>query len=294
MIQDDERYARSDGLIRWCEAEDERLDGAIRAKVARITRLDDIARAVATAPAASPFETTLLIAAATSAWDEARRLSGMPELCIGNQRKRTEQPFATFVDALRFYVAGRPGAIGAGSMSVPSVPDRDEDLRARRCYSNLGIETMPVNPTRASADADPKNLRRLELWISVERAIDRAELWKSHKAAKTWLIAAHIGIEERVPKSRREGGDKKKPHRRSPQFELVRQHVDDVTIDGTRVEGIASRAQEPPRVVRNALRLARMRLIESLMAAELIPKPEPRRSRPAPTRAPNDPTFADW
>jgi hypothetical protein len=291
-MNDDTRYSRHGDLARWLEREDDKLDEALGEKKRRIGRLDDIARAIAAAPATSVFESVLLIAAATTAWDEARRLSGMPELCVANQRPSSKHPFPSLGAALAFYSAGRPCAIGVGSLQVPSVPDRKEDLQLRTLYRAWGIETMPIHPTPASLDADPRGVRRYDLWISVELAIHRAKPWEAHNAALTWLLDMHVGREERVPKAQRQGENKGAPHRRSPQYELVRQRVEDTIVNGTRVEGIATRANESPSVVRTATKIARGRIIDELVQAELVPPPE-RRRRARPVERHSN-VFADW
>jgi hypothetical protein len=292
-MDEDTRYARSDGIERFITRADVELDEAIRDKMGRIQRLDDVARTVAAAPASTVFETVLLIAAATTAWDEARRLSGMPELCIANQRPASKFPFGGLGAALAFHHQGRHTLIGAGSLQVPSVQDRKEDLDLRRFYNACGIETIPCKGTPPSMDAEPRGVKVLDLWISVDAAIRRAEPWRAHKAALSWLVDAHVGRLERVAKAQRQGANKGAPHKHSPQWEHVRQRVEDVMVNGTRVEGIATRAGEPPQVVRNALKIARGRVLHELVRAELIPKHEPRKRERTRTVEPV-PVFASW
>mgnify|MGYP001275681791 CR=1 FL=1 len=287
MVTDETRYARADGLARFIERADERLDRAVRETRDRADRLDNIARAVAAAPTSRwDFERILMVAAATEAWDGARRLYGEPGLCIANQRPASSYPFASLGGAMAFWSGGRV-EIGLGTVTIPSVQDRTEDLQRRNILRSIGVEFVPVHPSKSSTSADPKGLRRLDLLISTEAAIARAIASVGDPRAIGWLLAMTIGEPRRVPKKRRLGV--RSPHR---QLEHVRMRAEDAIVDGHRVQGLASRDGVTVRVVQSATRRLRGRIIEELVMAELLQPPtRARRARPA---QPPPPAFADW
>jgi hypothetical protein len=253
-------YARADGLERWVEAADAKLDADRKSTLNRITILDGPLRAAALdalGPDPSPFWVSLIGALVLSTWDMARRLSGMPELCVIGKRKPEGFPFANLHEALTFYEYGRPsGGIGGGAPQPAVALDRDEDLQLRQLFSAYGIDTVPCKPTHVGS-RHPRGLGQLDLWLSVEAAIRGANPWDTHKAALTWLLRFHVGQQVRVPKKKRLGDVKASVYQWAP-------------IKRTVTE-IAAAAEEPEHVVREALKQVRRRVTDSLIARELIP-----------------------
>lgn len=252
-------YARADGLERWVEAADAKLDADRKSTLNRITVLDGPLRAAALdalGPDPSPFWVALIGALVLSTWDMARRLSGMPELCVIGKKKPDGFPFANLHEALTFYEYGRPsGGIGGGAPQPAVALDRDEDLQLRQLFSAYGIDTVPCKPTHVGS-RHPRGLGQLDLWLSVQAAVRAVEY--PHPAALIWLVEFHVGEEVRVSKKKRLGDVKE---RWRVQYAPVKRTVAE----------LAARDNEPEHVVREALKQFRRRVTDSLIARELIP-----------------------
>jgi hypothetical protein len=268
-------FHRSGDFERWKEQADAALDEAIGRTLRRVTSLDREVRALCVHLARLEESEVLQAIAqglAVSAWDEARRLSGMGELAVVGRARNRKFPFASLAEFLDR--ASCSTILGGGSMSLAVAEDRNEDLAERRRLRSAGVEFLPVSPTR-SGGREPRGVDAIHLELTCDAAIRAANVGEIHERALDWLRAFHVGTWVRVPKRAALGEEKRNQH------ELVRQTV----------PTIASAAGVSDRVVREVLRRARARLFDVLVQRELI-APIERKRRPLTEERPA--LVADW
>lgn len=266
-------FHRSGDLARWTEAADQELDAAIGRTLRRVTALDREVRALCL-HLSSREESDVMQAVAqglaVSAWDEARRLSGMADLAVAGRARDRRYPFASLAEFLDR--ASHSTLLGGGAMSLAVAEDRNEDLSERRRLRANGVEFLPVHPTR-SGGREPRGVDAVNLELTCQAALKAANVSTIHVDAWSWLYAFHVGRWQRVAKRAALGEQKR------GQEELVRQTV----------SAIAASAGVADRLVREVLRRARARLSEVLVQRELI-APQVKRKRTTEEPA----LVADW
>lgn len=275
-------YTRADGLEDWIAAADRKLDEDRKSTISRITILDGPVRQAALEALGSnpdPFWISLIGALVLSTWDMARRLSGMPELCVIGKKKPDGFPFANLHEALTFYQYGHPGDLGGGAPQPAVALDRDEDLQLRGLFKSYGIDTVPCKPTHIGGRY-PRGLGQLDLWLSVDGAIDAGMREMAHPDAFIWLQKFHVGETMRVSKKKKLGDVSE---RWRQQWAPVKRTAAELAA----AEGL------PEHVVREALKQVRRRVTDALVARELIPPPQKQATRARRPR-PSSPLTPEW
>ena len=270
-------YSRSGDLERWAARADDVLDAAVERKMRLITALDRLRfGACRDLERSSTSEVMRGIAhgLAVALWDEARRLSGAPELAMRNGGERDPRfPFSSLNGFLEVAYGGGGSLLGGGPMPMAIAEDRTEDLAKRSRLRALGVEMMPAKTTR-SGSHDPRGVDAVNLALTCQLVMREAGLANIHPHAWQWIVAFHVGEVRRVSRKQRLGDLTD----RSPQWDTVRMPVTE----------IASRADVAPLIVRSVLKRARARVFSVLIRRQLISPPvvAPAKTRPSP--------FADW
>lgn len=228
-------------------------------------------------------ERALVFALALANWDQARRLSGMPELCVVRAAARRSAPLPDLKAVLGVYQSDRPRlGVGEGAAFKTGVALDASRTWARGGHPRRTPDGFVWEPGEAhvkqsaSGPAQAKGVHRLDLWLDVQAAVR----WFEDDPAFVWLMANVWGEWEPVARKERVGalvvelqGGGMAPVR---QIARVRRTC----------EEIAKRCHTSAKTVRESVRRVRRALERRLVECGLIPEPQrPRRAK----RKPEDP-----
>lgn len=327
-----ERFSKHGDLERWSQAQDATLDRHVAESAAKRDRLDAIIRelkdrhtAIVTglwkreqfartsfwcdvldALGPNPSDATIAIYGAlfTILNDEARRLSGAPELRVARTRKDRDEKFGSLSASVGFSA----GELGLGPVNLVIAEQRDEHRRERALvlhrgrlpvttrvrdrvgnvtrYASAGgylpVEWMPVKESRGGVPA-AKGAAAIETEADVDAAVRASGISQEDLEL---LRLVQVGEWQKVPGKKRIGDETGKDGRGHGQTWLVKLTAKDLAERWPELGSVE--------VIRHRLQRAREALQKVLEKRGMVPKQEEPRKRRERETTPRPELCAKW